>query len=119
MGLDLGASGLVGRAVAGYRIESVIGRGGMGVVFRAVQIALHRPVALKIIAPGLAADEAFRIRFQRESEIAAGLEHPHVVPIHEAGEAEGMLFISMRYVEGTDLRAAIRSEGALPPARAA
>jgi predicted Ser/Thr protein kinase len=119
MGLDLGVDGLLGRVVGGYRIESVIGRGGMGVVFRAVQIGLHRPVALKIIAPGLAADEAFRTRFQRESEIAAALEHPHVVPIHEAGEADGMLFISMRYVEGTDLRAAIRAEGALAPERAA
>src|SRR5919202_1157203 len=112
MGGAAGADLLVGQILGGYRIESVIGRGGMGVVYRAVQIALHRPVALKVIAPELAADDEFRTRFQRESELAASLEHPHVVPIHEAGEDEGVLFVSMRYVEGTDLRTELADRGA-------
>src|SRR3954452_1890375 len=119
MGGDARSDVLLGKVVAGYRIESVIGRGGMGVVFRATQIALRRAVALKVISPDLAADDMFRDRFRRESEIAASLEHPHVIPIHEAGEVDGLLFVSMRYVEGTDLRAAIRAHGALTPARTA
>src|SRR3954471_18929565 len=114
-----GADAMVGRAFAGYRIDAFLGRGGMGAVYRAQQIALNRTVALKVIAPDLAADEAFRLRFQRESRIAASLEHPHVGPIHEAGEADGLLYISMRFVEGTDLRGAIRAGGALTPQRAA
>jgi hypothetical protein len=116
---ETGADTLVGRTVGGYRIDSFLGRGGMGSVFRAHQITLNRTVALKVIAPELAADEGFRLRFRRESEVAASLEHPHVVPIHEAGEADGLLYISMRFVEGTDLREAIRASGALAPEQAA
>src|SRR4051794_20156330 len=114
-----GPDPLVGRTVGGYRIESVIGRGGMGVVYRAVQLALRRTVALKVVAPELVANETLRDRFRRESELAASLEHPHVVPVHEAGEVDGLLFVSMRYVEGTDLRQEIRDAGALPSERAA
>jgi streptogramin lyase/predicted Ser/Thr protein kinase len=107
-----------GDVLAGYRVEAVAGRGGMGVVYRATQLALERQVALKLIAPELAQDEAFRERFKRESKTAALIEHAHVIPVHEAGEADGQLFIAMRFVEGTDLRELIRQEGRIAPARA-
>ncbi len=106
-----------GRQIAGYRVEAVAGRGGMGVVYRATQLALDRTVALKIVAPELAGDEDFRERFKRESRIAASIEHPNVIPVHEAGEADGVLFISMRYVEGTDLRELLALRGPLEPER--
>jgi hypothetical protein len=105
--------------VAGYRIERQLGRGGMGVVYLAEQVRLRRYVALKLIVPELAEDEEFRRRFERESQMAASLDHPNVIPVYEAGEADGALFISMRYVEGHDLRAVIRAAGRLDPARAA
>jgi serine/threonine-protein kinase len=108
-----------GAVVAGCRVEGVVGRGGMGVVYRATQLSLERPVALKAIAPELAGDATFRERFKRESRIAASIEHPNVIPVYEAGEGEGMLYLIMRYVEGTDLRALIDSEGGLEPERAA
>ncbi|MGH3991014.1 MAG: protein kinase domain-containing protein, partial [Pseudonocardiaceae bacterium] len=107
-----------GTIIAGYRIEAVAGEGGMGVVYRATQLQLERHVALKLITPDLSEDDEFRERFKRESKTAASIEHPNVIPVHEAGEAEGRLFISMRYIEGTDLRAMILSEGRLDPARA-
>jgi predicted Ser/Thr protein kinase len=109
----------VGSEIAGYRIEGVLGRGGMGVVYRATQRRLDRAVALKLIAPAFAQDPAFRERFERESRIAASIEHPNVIPVHEAGEHDGLLFISMRFVDGTDLRALLGSEGRLEAARAA
>lgn len=112
--MDLGP----GSEFAAYRIESVLGRGGMGVVYVAEDLGLKRRVALKVLASDLAADERFRNRFVRESQLAASLEHPNIVPIHEAGEVEGVLYIAMRYVEGTDLRALLRAEGALEPGRA-
>jgi tRNA A-37 threonylcarbamoyl transferase component Bud32 len=90
----------------------------MGVVFRARQLALDRPVALKAIAPHLAQDENFRVRFQRESRIAASIDHPNVIPVYEAGELEGALYLIMRWVEGTDLRTLIASAGRLAPDRA-
>ena len=108
-----------GDEVAGYRIESVAGRGGMGVVYRATQLSLDRVVALKQIAPELANDAEFRGRFQRESRIAASLEHPHVVPVYEAEEADGLLFITMRFIEGSDLYGLIRDLGRVEPRRAA
>lgn len=108
-----------GSKVAGYRIEALAGRGGMGVVYRATQLALKRPVALKLIAPDLADDDRFRERFKRESLLAASIDHPNVIPIYEAGETEGSLFISMRWVEGTDLQTLIRRGGGLEPERAA
>ncbi len=102
----------------GYRIEAVIGKGGMGVVYRAFDMRLRRIVALKLMAPELALDERFRKRFARESELAMSLEHPNVVPIYDAGETDGHLYLAMRYVEGSDLKELLRREGVLEPARA-
>jgi streptogramin lyase len=113
------AEDAIGSEIAGHRLEAVAGRGGMGVVYRATQLRLKRQVALKLIASDLAADPSFRERFEHESEIAAQIEHPHVIPLYEAGEEAGQLYITMRYVEGTDLRAMIQREGALSPAIAA
>jgi tRNA A-37 threonylcarbamoyl transferase component Bud32 len=112
-------SGLaVGQELGGYRLEAVAGRGGMGVVYRARQIRLDRVVALKVIAPELAADEEFRERFQREARLLAAVEHPHVIPVYEADEADGELFLSMRWVDGGDLRTEIALSGGLDPDRA-
>jgi streptogramin lyase len=108
----------IGSELLGYRIEALIGRGGMGVVYRARDARLNRNVALKLIAPELASDERFRGRFLAESELAASLEHPNVIPIHAAGEVEGQLVIAMRYVEGSDLKSVLHREGALSPRRA-
>ncbi len=102
-----------------FRIEAVAGRGGMGVVYRAVEMDLGRPVALKLIASDRAADPAFRERFQRESRLAALIDHPNVVPVHGAGEEDGQLYLVMRYVPGTDLHRLLKQEGPLPPERAA
>jgi ABC-type branched-subunit amino acid transport system substrate-binding protein/DNA-binding beta-propeller fold protein YncE len=107
-----------GTTFAGYRMDSVVGRGGMGVVYRAWDVSLERPVALKLIAPELAEDERFRARFLRESRLAASLDHPSVVPIHEAGERDGQLYLAMRFVEGSDLRTLLEREGKLSPKRA-
>src|SRR3954454_9748593 len=90
----------------------------MGVVYRATQLALGRPVALKLISPKLAADPHFRERFQRESRLAASIDHPTVIPVYEAGEADGSLFLSMRWVEGSDLETLIRRGGGMEPERA-
>jgi hypothetical protein len=109
----------VGAKFAGCRIEGVAGRGGMGVVYRATQLALDRLVALKVIAPDLASDAPFRARFQREARLAASIEHPNVLPVYEAGERDGVLFLTTRYVEGTDLLALLRRDGPLDPQRAA
>jgi serine/threonine-protein kinase len=108
----------VGTELAGYRIEALLGRGGMADVYRAVDSRLGRRVALKLLAPDLAEDERFRERFLRESRLAASLDHPNVIPIYEAGEVEGLLFIAMRFVEGTDLRELLQREGKLEPRRA-
>jgi len=108
----------IGTELAGYRIERVLGRGGMSVVFLAHDPRLKRNVALKLLSPELAEDEAFRDRFLRESRLAASLDHPNVVPVYEAGEVAGLLYIAMRYVYGTDLRALLRAEGALASERA-
>jgi hypothetical protein len=111
-----------GSRIAGYRLEEQVGRGGMAVVFRARDERLGRLVALKILAPALAADDAFRQRFIRESRAAAAVDDPHIVPVFDAGEAaeaSGLLFIAMRYVPGGDVRNVMRHEGPLPPARVA
>jgi DNA-binding beta-propeller fold protein YncE/predicted Ser/Thr protein kinase len=108
----------VGSEVAGYRIEGLIARGGMGVVYRAVHLGLERPVALKVIARELADRDGFRERFLRESRLAARLDHPAVVPIYDSREVDGELVVAMRLVEGGDLRALIDREGPLPPHRA-
>jgi hypothetical protein len=107
-----------GSQVASYRIVEQIGRGGMAVVYRARDIRLDRWVALKILAPDLALDQVFRQRFIRESRAAAAVDHPNIIPIFEAGEADGVLFIAMRYVSGQDVRSLIDRVGALPAARA-
>ena len=107
----------VGTKLAGYRIESLLGFGGMSVVYLAEDLRLKRKVALKLLAAGLAEDESFRDRFLRESELAASIDHPNIVPIYEAGTTEDMLFIAMRYVEGRDLNARLRG-GRLDPAEA-
>jgi serine/threonine-protein kinase len=108
-----------GVRIAGYLLEEQIGQGGMAVVFRALDERLDRQVALKILAPALAADDAFRQRFIRESRAAAAADHPHIIPVFEAGEAGGVLFIAMRFVRGGDVRSLLASHGALPPERAA
>ena len=108
-----------GSLLAGYRLERQVGAGGMAVVFRARDERLGRPVALKILSPGLASDSAFRTRFIAESRAAAKVDDPHIIPVYEAGEADGVLFIAMRFVAGGDLRQVLEREGALPPDRAA
>jgi YVTN family beta-propeller protein len=107
----------LGSEAAGYRITSVLGRGGMSVVYLADETRLKRQVALKLIAPELAQDRRFRARFLAESELAASLDHPNVVPIFEAGETDGELFIAMRYVQGSDLQRLL-DDGPLDPDRA-
>ena len=104
-----------GSVFAGHRIEAVAGRGGMGVVYRATQLALDRTVALKVIAPGLLEDQTVRSRFVRESKVAASIDHPNVIPIYYAGEEDGIAYIAMRYVAGDDVRSLVRREG--PAAR--
>ena len=108
-----------GSRIAGYRLEEQVGAGGMSVVFRAHDERLQRLVALKVLSPALAADEAFRQRFIRESRAAAAVDDPHIIPVHEAGESNGVLFIAMRYVPGGDVRTLIRRAGPLSPGRAA
>ena len=100
-----------------YRIDSLIGRGGMGMVFRATDTDLDRAVALKFLAPELPADPATRDRFVRESRLAAAIEHPHIVPVYEAGTVSGTMFIAMRYVHGQDLAQVLRREAPLDLAR--
>lgn len=124
MAEDRGASGRQGASdpnlgieLAGFRIEGRIGRGGMGVVYRARDTQLGRTVALKILPPELAQDDGFRKRFIRESRLASSIDHPNIVPIYRAGEHDGLLFIAMRYVEGSDLKTVLRREGALGPER--
>ena len=107
-----------GAQIAGYQIGEQIGTGGMAVVYRALDLRLGRQVALKVLAPRLAEDDAFRQRFIRESRAAAGVDHPHIIPVFEAGETDGVLFIAMRYVSAGDVRTLIQAEGTLPPARA-
>jgi serine/threonine-protein kinase len=112
VGLRLGAE------VAGHRLERVIAAGGMSVVYLAEHLQLQRKVAFKVLAPHLAEDEAFRDRFIRESRTAAALDHPNIVTIYDAGERDGLLYISMRYVEGSDLRKVLTADGVLDPWRA-
>jgi len=108
-----------GSRIAGYLLEEQIGQGGMAVVFRALDVRLNRQVALKILAPVLAADEGFRRRFMRESQAAAAVDDPHIIPVFEAGEASGVLFIAMRLVRGGDVGTLLRLEGPMQPSRAA
>jgi predicted Ser/Thr protein kinase len=112
----------IGTVVAGYRVESLLGRGGMSVVYLAEHVRLGRKVALKVLSPALSHDERFRERFMRESQRAAEIDHPNVVSIYDAGEvdegdAHGLLYIAMRYVEGCDLKALVKRDGALSVGR--
>jgi DNA-binding NarL/FixJ family response regulator len=107
-----------GATFAGHRIDGVAGRGGMGVVYLATDLTLDRPVALKLIAPELARDPVFRARFVSECKLAAAIDHPHIVPIFHAGEERGALYVTMRYIRGTDLRTLLGKEGRLAPRRA-
>src|SRR5439155_1093623 len=105
----------IGTELLGYRVEELVGRGGMGVVYRAYDPRLKRNVALKLIAPELSGDERFRERFLAETELAASLEHPNVLPIHDAGEVGEQLYLVMRYLEGSDVQTLLRQHAALAP----
>jgi len=107
-----------GDVIAGYEVEELVGRGGTGEIYRALDPRLERRVALKLLAESYTEDAGFRERLLRESRIAASLDHPNVVPVYEAGETDDRLFIAMRFVEGSDLQALLRSEGPLEPSRA-
>jgi serine/threonine protein kinase len=110
----------IGETIAGYRIDGVAGVGGMGVVYRATQVRLDRPVAFKVITPGFAGHSEYRERFQREARLAASIEHPNVLPVYEADELDsGELYLAMRWVDGIDLRGLLAIEQSLAPARAA
>jgi CheY-like chemotaxis protein len=104
--------------IAGYRIEERIGRGGMGVVYRAEHLNLQRRAAIKIIAPDLAESEGFRERFTREARIAAALQHPNIVTVYDAGEVDGLLYLAMQFIQGEDLAAILRADRRLRPYRA-
>src|SRR5690349_11002354 len=108
-----------GSEFAGHRIEGLAGRGGMGVVYKATHIALDHVVALKVISPALAEDERFRRRFGEESRIAVSIRHPNVVTIHHAGEEDGLLFVTMDLIDGTDLRGLLTARGRMAPEHAA
>src|SRR3954469_11875337 len=108
-----------GSVFADHEILGVAGRGGMGVVYRARHLRLKREVALKVMAAGVSRDPSFRARFEREIEAAASIDHPQVIPVYHAGEYDGLLFVTMRYVEGSDLGGLLAGEGRLEPVRAA
>ena len=115
--MPVGSDPRPGSEIAGFRLEQLLGRGGMGAVYRAEDVRLGRKVALKLLVPELAENERFRERFLRESQTAASLDHPHIVPIYGAGEADGQLYLAMRFVEGSDLRQLIAREAPLAPER--
>jgi serine/threonine protein kinase len=106
-----------GSRVAGYLLEQQIGAGGMAVVYRARDVRLDRLVALKVMAPTMAGDETFRLRFVREARAAAAVDDPHIIPVYEAGDTGGVLFIAMRFVGGGDVRSLLHREGPLSPDR--
>ncbi len=106
---------LVGEEFAGYRLVSVLGRGGMSIVFRAENPRLGNVIALKVLDPALASNDIFRTRFLEESRIAASMNHPNVIPIHDMGSSDGLLYIAMRCVAGTDLRQMLKKRGRLQP----
>ena len=108
-----------GSRFGGFRIERTLGQGGMGIVYLATELRLDRQVALKVIRSDLAGDEDFRARFRSESRTAAAVEHPRVVTVFGAGEVDGLLYVSMRYVPGRDLGRMVDADGPLPPEEAA
>src|SRR3712207_3292099 len=107
-----------GTIFAGHEIRGVAGRGGMGIVYRALDQRLRREAALKVIAPEQSSDREFRIRFRRECEAAAGLHPPNLIPVYTAGEHESHLYVTMRFVDGIDLSRLIDRHGRIPAARA-
>src|SRR3954452_23709762 len=109
----------IGATFAEHVIRGVAGRGGMGIVYRAMHVPLKREVALKVIAPPVSSDEEFRPRFRNEFEAAASIVHPNVIPIYHAGEEDGLLYVTMRYVDGDDLARIVAAETRLDPVRAA
>jgi serine/threonine protein kinase len=109
---------MVGGELAGYRLQGILARGGMSVVYEAENPRLGSTVALKVLAPELAANDAFRTRFLKESRIAASLNHPNVIPIYDVGSHEDLLYIAMRYVSGADLRAVLRAQHVIAPDQA-
>jgi serine/threonine protein kinase len=112
------ATVLTGTVVAGFRVKSLIGEGAMGAVYLAEEILSGRRVALKLLAPEVARDERFRQRFLRESELAARLDHPHIVRVVGSGDEDGVLYLAMEYVEHADLRELLQREGRLDRVRA-
>jgi len=116
--VPLAAELRVGTRVGAYEIEEVAGRGGMGVVYRAKHVHLGRTVALKVLVPELVEDSAFRERFLRESRLAASINHPSIITIYDAGEADGLLYIAMQYVDGAHLGELLQDEKGLEPRRA-
>src|SRR3954452_14662744 len=108
-----------GSAFADHLIREICGRGGMGVVYRATHIPLDREVALKVIAPEFSTDHEFRRRFRREFRATASIQHANVIPVYHAGEEDGLLYVTMRYVAGTDLARMLAIQGKLEPAVAA
>src|SRR3954454_11407290 len=107
----------IGEEVAGYKIEALAGRGGMGVVFRAEHLHLNRQIALKVLTADLAGNRSFRQRFIREAQTAARLDHPNIVPVFDAGEAKGLLYIAMKFIDGVDLGNVLDTEERLTPQR--
>src|SRR3954452_6586355 len=107
----------IGEELAGYKIEALAGRGGMGVVFRAEHLHLGRVIALKVLTADLAGDRSFRQRFVREAQTAARLDHPNIVPGYDAGEADGLLYIAMKFIDGVDLGHVLDNEERLTPQR--
>lgn len=105
---------MIGKRIANYQVEREIGRGDRSLVYLAKDLRLDRVVALKLLAPELARDDTFRKRFAYESRVAASIDHPHILPIFEAGETDGVLYIAMQYVPGLDLRALLDRDGPLP-----
>ncbi|HPT24145.1 MAG TPA: serine/threonine-protein kinase, partial [Anaerolineaceae bacterium] len=101
-----------------FEILEELGRGGFGIVYKARDSVLNRLVALKELHPGLVLDPSFVSKFRREAEIAANLDHPNLVPVHEFGQAEGRYYIVMAYMPGGSLKELIKREGKLAPKRA-
>jgi serine/threonine protein kinase len=108
-----------GSTFGGYEVEGVVGLGGIGILYRARQLRLDRPVALKLVEPDVARDPVVRERLRREARAVASLDHPNVVPLYEAGEKDGTVYIVTRWIDGTELGTLIHAEGPMAPARAA
>ena len=104
-----------GTEVSRYRVEELVARGGMGLVYRARDVRLDRQVALKVLSPELSGDARFRERFVRESRLTAAVDHPHVIPVYEADEWNGLLYLAMRFVRGVDLHTVLASSGRMDP----